>query len=101
MAPTKPSAPPEHCSIKQSELLQTTKITKTKTTNQLEFIKAEVMKAMMQHRHSLPFRKAGNELEPGSMDLATIKKKLEGGDYQSAKECIADFDQIFALCFMI
>jgi len=98
MAPTKPSAPPEHCSIKQSELLQTTKTTKTKTTNQLEFIKAEVMKAMMQHRHSLPFRKAGNELEPGSMDLATIKKKLEGGDYQSAKECIADFDLIFALC---
>merc|ERR1719204_237436 len=32
------------------------------------------------------------------MDLATIEKKLEGGDYQSAKECIADFDQIFALC---
>ena len=32
------------------------------------------------------------------MDLATIEKKLEGGDYQSAKECIADFDQIFAPC---
>ena len=95
MAPTKPSAPLEHCSSKQSEWLQTTKTTKTKTTNQLEFIKAEVMKAMMQHRHSLPFRKAGNELELGSMDLATIEKKLEGGDYQSAKECIADFDQIF------
>ena len=99
MAPTKPSAPLEHCSSKQSEWLQTTKTTKTKTTNQLEFIKAKVMKALMQHRHSLPFRKAGNELEPGSMDLATIEKKLEGGDYQSAKECIADFDQIFALCF--
>ena len=96
MAPTKPSAPPEHCSSKQSELLQTTKATKTKTTNQIEFIKAEVMKALMQHRYSLPFRKAGNELELGSIDLATIEKKLEGGDYRSAKECIADFDQIFA-----
>ena len=96
MAPTKPSAPSEHGTTNQFEFLETT--TKTKTTNQLEFIKAEVMKAMMQHRHSLPFRKAGNELELGSMDLATIKKKLEGGDYQSAKECIADFDQIFALC---
>ena len=95
MAPTKPSAPPEHCSIKQSELLKTTK---TRTTNQLEFIKAEVMKALMQHRHSLPFRKAGNELELGSMDLATIEKKPEDGKYQSAKECITDFDQIFALC---
>jgi len=98
MAPTKPSAPPEHRTTNQLEFLENTRTTKTKTTNQLEFIKAEVMKAMMQHRHSLPFRKAGNELEPGSMDLATIKKKLEGGDYQSAKECIADFDQIFALC---
>ena len=98
MAPTKPSAPLEHCSSKQSELLQTTKATKTKTTNQIEFIKAEVMKALMQHRYSLPFRKAGNELELGSIDLATIEKKLEGGDYRSAKECIADFDQIFAFC---
>ena len=98
MAPTKPSAPPEHRTTNQLEFLETTKTTKTKTTNQLEFIKVEVMKAMMQHRHSLPFRKAGNELELGSMDLATIEKKLEGGDYQSAKECIADFDQIFALC---
>jgi len=95
MAPTKPSAPPEHRTTNQFEFLETTK---TKTTNQLEFIKAEVMKAMMQHRHSLPFRKAGNELELGSIDLATIEKKLEGGEYQSAKECIADFDQIFALC---
>ena len=98
MAPTKPSAPPEHRTTNQLEFLETTKTTKTKTTNQLEFIKAEVMKAMMQHRHSLPFRKAGNELESGSMDLATIDKKLEGGEYESAKECIADFDQIFAFC---
>ena len=93
MAPTKPSAPPEHRTINQ--FLETTK---TKTTNQLEFIKTEVMKAMMQHRHSLPFRKAGNELELGSMDLATIEKKPEDGKYQSAKECFTDFDQIFALC---
>ena len=95
MAPTKPSAPPEHRTTNQFEFLETTK---TKTTNQLEFIKAEVMKAMMQHRHSLPFRKAGNELELGSMDLATIEKKPEDGKYQSAKECFTDFDQIFALC---
>ena len=98
MAPTKPSAPPEHGATNKLEFLETTRTSKTKTTNQLEFIKAEVMKAMMQHRHSLPFRKAGNELELGSIDLATIEKKLDGGDYQSAKECIADFDQIFALC---
>ena len=95
MAPTKPSAPPEHGATNKLEFLETTN---TKTTNQLEFIKAEVMKAMMQHRHSLPFRKAGNELELGSMDLATIEKKPEDGKYQSAKECFTDFDQIFALC---
>ena len=100
MAPTKHCSLPEHCWINKSKLLQTTKTTKTKTktTNQLEFIKAEVMKALMQHRHSLPFRKAGNELELGSMDLATIEKKPEDGKYQSAKECLTDFDQIFALC---
>ena len=43
------------------------------TTNQLEFLKNSVMNAMMQHRHSLPFRNS-NE---GNMDLATIKAKLE------------------------
>ena len=47
MAPTKHCSLPEHCWINKSKLLQTTKTTKTKTktTNQLEFIKAEVMKA--------------------------------------------------------
>ena len=49
MAPTKHCALPEHCWIDKSKLLQTTKSTKTKTktTNQLEFIKSEVMKAMV------------------------------------------------------
>ena len=43
--------------------------TKTKTTNQLEFIKSEVMKAMVLAASS-QFA-TGNELELGSMDLAT------------------------------
>ena len=40
MAPTKPNAPPEHRMSNQLENLET-----NKTTKQLEFIKAEVMKA--------------------------------------------------------
>ena len=47
------------------------------TTNQLEFLKNSVMNAMMQHRHSLPFRNS----KEGNMDLATIKAKLEVGKY--------------------
>ena len=74
MAPTKPSAPLEHRSIKQSEWLQTTKTTKTKTktTNQLEFIKSEVMTAMVLAASSqFAIPQADNGLELGSMDLAT------------------------------
>ena len=55
-------------------------------TNQLEFLKNRVMKAMMQHRHSLPFRNSSE----GNMDLVTIKAKLEIGRYCSANECIED-----------
>ena len=33
------------------------------------------------------------------MDLTTIKKKLDGQQYKSAKECIADFDLMFQNCY--
>ena len=74
MAPTKHCALPEHCWIIKSKLLQTTKSTKTKTktTNQLEFIKSEVMKAMVLAASSqFAIPQADNGLELGSMDLAT------------------------------
>ena len=33
------------------------------------------------------------------MDLGTIKKQLENQEYQSAKECIEDFNIIFENCY--
>ena len=68
-------------------------------TNQLEFLKNRVMKAMMQHRHSLPFRNLGDGQEEGNMDLTTIKAKLENGRYCSALECIEDFKFVFSNCY--
>ena len=69
------------------------------TTNQLGYLKNRVMKAMMQHRHSLPFRNLGDGKEKGSMDLATIRAKLENGRYCSAIECIDDFKSVFSNCY--
>merc|ERR1719234_228876 len=57
------------------------------------------MKAMMQHRHSLPFRNLGDGKEEGNMDLATIKAKLENGRYCSATECVEDFKSVFSNCY--
>ena len=33
------------------------------------------------------------------MDLTTIKKKLDGQQYKTAKECITDFDLMFQNCY--
>lgn len=33
------------------------------------------------------------------MDMGIIKKKLEQNTYHSAKECIADFRQMFNNCY--
>merc|ERR1719234_2630323 len=57
------------------------------------------MKAMMQHRHSLPFRNLSDGKEEGNMDLATIKAKLENGRYCSATECVEDFKSVFSNCY--
>jgi hypothetical protein len=33
------------------------------------------------------------------MDMSTLKKKLYGGKYESAKQCIADYDLMFENCY--
>ena len=33
------------------------------------------------------------------MDLGTVKKKLEHGDYNNALECIEDFKLVFNNCY--
>ena len=57
------------------------------------------MKAMLQHRHSLPFRNSRDGQE-GHVDLATIKEKLDSGRYCSASECIEDFKLMFSACYI-
>ena len=82
---------------------------KGRDTNQLLFLKTVVMRAMMQHRLSLPFRKPVDAdllnlsdyhdviLEP--MDFGTIKSRLEEKHYWSAEECISDFKLVFNNCY--
>ena len=82
---------------------------KGRNTNQLLFLKTVVMRAMMQHRLSLPFRKPVDAellnlsdyhnviLEP--MDFGTIKSRLEEKHYWSAEECVSDFKLVFNNCY--
>lgn len=34
------------------------------------------------------------------MDLGSIKRKLEGSQYWSAKECVQDFNTMFTNCYV-
>ena len=85
------------------------------TTNQLEFLKNSVMNAMMQHRHSLPFRNS----KEGNVDLVTILPSgdpcsglpqmhvASKDDFQGGQKCIGsipkrmlggDQDNILRIC---
>jgi len=88
-------------------LLNDTK--KGRNTNQLVFLKKVVVKALMQHRHSLPFRKPVDakllnlsdyhKIISEPMDFGTIKSRLEKNFYWSAQECIQDFKLVFSNCY--
>jgi len=88
-------------------LLNDTK--KGRNTNQLVFLKKVVVKALMQHRHSLPFRKPVDaallnlpdyhEIIKEPMDFGTIKSRLEKNSYCSAQDCIQDFKLVFSNCY--
>ena len=93
----------------ENYITPTKNASKGRNTNQLLFLKTEVMRAMMQHRLSLPFRKPVDAdllnlsdyhdviLEP--MDFGTIKSRLEEKHYWSAEECISDFKLVFNNCY--
>ena len=80
------------------------------STNQLAYIENNVMKQMMQHPLSWPFRKPVDPVklkipdyhdvikEP--MDFGTIEKKLKSDTYRNAKECITDFNRVFSNCYI-
>ena len=79
------------------------------STNQLAFVETYVMKQMMQHRHSLPFREPVDAVklevpnyydvikEP--MDFGTIERKLKSDVYSCSKECLDDFNKVFSNCY--
>ena len=93
----------------ENYITPTKNASKGRNTNQLLFLKTVVMRAMMQHRLSLPFRKPVDAellnlsdyhdviLEP--MDFGTIKSRLEEKHYWSAEECINDFKLVFNNCY--
>ena len=88
---------------------QPSDVKKGRNTNQLVFLRKVVMKAMMQHRHSLPFRKPVDakllnlsdyhKIIKEPMDFGTIKSRLEKSFYRSAQECIQDFKLVFSNCY--
>jgi len=79
------------------------------STNQLFYLENNVMKQMIQHRLSWPFRKPVDavklkvpkyyEIIKEPMDLGTIEKKLKSRVYRTAEECIADFNRVFSNCY--
>eukprot|EP00126_Sphaerothecum_destruens_P010435 Sdes_comp20742_c0_seq1m16613 len=79
-----------------------------KTTNQLQFIKTQVLRALVKSANSAPFRVPVDpvllnlpdylDIIKHPMDLSTIRRKLDTFAYPSSNECIADFRQMFINC---
>ena len=79
-------------------------------TNQLQFIKNTVIKAVIKHKMAWPFSKPVNTIELGlpdyfkiikvPMDLGTVKRRLDNNYYWCAQECIDDIDQVFKNCYL-
>ena len=81
-----------------------------RNTNQLNYLKNTVMKAVWKHQFGWPFQTPvdANKLNipdyhkiiKHAMDFGTIKKRLENNYYWSAKECIKDFNTVFTNCYV-
>lgn len=79
-------------------------------TNQLHFLAKTVMKDVWKHKFSWPFQQPVDakklnlpdyhKIIKQAMDLGTVKKRLENNFYMSSKECIADFNTMFANCYV-
>ncbi|GAV05993.1 hypothetical protein RvY_16037 [Ramazzottius varieornatus] len=80
-----------------------------RNTNQLEYIKAKMIKAMIKHPHSWPFRVPVDAIKlnildyhdiiKNPMDLGTISKRLDYYWYSNAVQCIQDFKVMFTNCY--
>ena len=81
-----------------------------RNTNQLQYLKNVVMKAVWKHQFGWPFQTPVDALKlnipdyhkiiKNPMDFGTIKKRLENNYYWSAKECIKDFNTVFTNCYV-
>ncbi|XP_032551994.1 bromodomain testis-specific protein isoform X2 [Chiroxiphia lanceolata] len=79
-------------------------------TNQLQYLRRVVMKAVWRHNYSWPFHQPVDaaalnlpdyySIIKKPMDLGTIKKRLEHNYYTKAAECIEDFKTMFLNCYM-
>ncbi|XP_055346056.1 LOW QUALITY PROTEIN: bromodomain-containing protein 3-like [Paramacrobiotus metropolitanus] len=79
------------------------------TTNQLEFIKKNIFKALWNHKFAVPFKQPVDAVRlnlpdyhtiiKNPMDMGTIKKRLDNGWYTKAEQCIKDFKEMFHNCY--
>ncbi|XP_077478934.1 bromodomain-containing protein 3-like [Stigmatopora argus] len=79
-------------------------------TNQLQFIKRVVVKAIWKHPFAWPFYHPVDAVAlkipdyysiiTNPMDLVTIKQRLENNYYWSASECLQDFNTMFTNCYI-
>jgi len=81
-----------------------------RNTNQLQYLKNVVMKAVWKHQFGWPFHTPVDAMKLNipdyhkiikhPMDFGCIKKRLENNYYWSAKECIKDFNTVFTNCYV-
>ena len=81
-----------------------------RNTNQLNFLKNNVIKSLLKHQNAWPFLKPVDTIKLGlpdyfkiikkPMDLQTVKKRLDNVYYYCAQECKDDVNQMFSNCYM-
>ncbi|XP_020488660.2 bromodomain testis-specific protein isoform X2 [Labrus bergylta] len=79
-------------------------------TNQLQYLEKVVIKALLRHQFSWPFRQPVDAVAlrlpdyytiiKNPMDLSTIKKRLQNNYYWQGLDCIKDFNTMFTNCYV-
>ncbi|MED6261095.1 Bromodomain-containing protein 2 [Characodon lateralis] len=79
-------------------------------TNQLQYLQKTLIKCLWRHHFAWPFHEPVDayrlnlpdyyKIIKQPMDMGTIKKRLENNFYQSAGECIQDFNTMFTNCYI-
>ncbi|XP_017288786.1 bromodomain-containing protein 2 [Kryptolebias marmoratus] len=81
-----------------------------RVTNQLQYLQKTLIKFLWRHHFAWPFHEPVDayrlnlpdyyKIIKQPMDMGTIKKRLENNFYQSASECIQDFNTMFTNCYI-